>query len=80
MEILTPSAQIGFDTTISNRNANLDIRSLPPNPILNVSPWLNSTIYPDLTRRPLEGCGPSFGTYGTGAYSNGNPSPIGSGI
>ena len=77
---LTPSSQIGFDTTSSNRNANLDIRSLPPNPILNVSPWLNSTIYPDLTRRPLEGCDPSFGTYGTGAYSNGNPSPIGSGI
>ncbi len=43
----------------SLRNANLQVRSEPPNPQNNVSPWMNSTIEPDLTRVPLEiGCGP----------------------
>lgn len=51
----------------SLRNSNYDIRSAPPNPMQSVGPWLNSTIYPDLTRRPLEGCGPSFGLYGSGS-------------
>jgi hypothetical protein len=36
------------------RNANLDIRSSPIISKQNVSPWLNSTIEPDLNRRPLE--------------------------
>jgi hypothetical protein len=40
------------------RNANLQIRSEPPNPQVAVSPWLNSTIEPDINRRPFEigGC------------------------
>lgn len=38
----------------SLRNANLDIRSAPPIDKKDVSPWLNSTISPDLYRRPLE--------------------------
>ena len=43
----------------SLRNANLQVRSEPPNPHNNVSPWLNSTIEPDLMRIPLElGAGP----------------------
>ena len=43
----------------SLRNANLQVRSEPPNPQLNVGPWHNSTIGPDFNRRPLEiGCGP----------------------
>jgi hypothetical protein len=60
----------------SNRNQNLQIRSEPPNPILGVGPWNLSTIYPDLTRRPLEGCGPSFGLYGNGPYGGGTPTSI----
>ena len=40
------------------RNANLQIRSEPPNPQLKVSPWLQSTIEPDTNRQPIEigGC------------------------
>lgn len=41
----------------SMRNANLQLRSEPPNPQKLVSPWLQSTIDPDLNRKPLEiGC------------------------
>ena len=40
------------------RNANLQIRSEPPNPQAKVSPWLQSTIEPDTNRKPMEigGC------------------------
>jgi hypothetical protein len=38
----------------SLRNANQQLRSEPPNPQLKVSPWMNTTIGPDLGRRPLE--------------------------
>jgi len=38
----------------SLRNPNLDIRSSPSIEKKEVSPWLNSTIGPDLFRRPLE--------------------------
>lgn len=40
------------------RNANLQLRSEPPNPQVKVSPWLQSTIEPDTNRRPMEigGC------------------------
>lgn len=50
----------GIDTVGSSlRNANLQVRSEPPNPTAKVSPWLNSTIEPDLMRTPLEiGYGP----------------------
>ena len=48
----------GIDTVgTSLRNANLQLRSEPPNPVDKVSPWMNSTIEPDLMRTPLElGC------------------------
>jgi len=36
------------------RNANLQIRSEPPNPQLSVGPWNQSTITPDFLRPPLE--------------------------
>lgn len=36
------------------RNANLQIRSEPPNPQMKVSPWLQSTINPEQFRRPLD--------------------------
>jgi hypothetical protein len=38
----------------SLRNANRQLRSEPPNPQVSVSPWQNTTIAPDLPRRPLE--------------------------
>ena len=45
----------GINTVGSSlRNANLQLRSEPPNPQSQVSPWLNSTIEPDLMRLPLE--------------------------
>lgn len=42
----------------SLKNANLQLRSEPPNPQQKVSPWNQSTIDPDLNRKPLEigGC------------------------
>ena len=52
---LNAAALIGVDTVgQSNRNASWDIRSLPANPQVQVSPWMQSTIEPDLVRRPLE--------------------------
>jgi len=50
----------GIDTVMGSlRNANLQVRSEPPNPQSKVSPWQNTTIEPDLMRVPLElGCGP----------------------
>ena len=38
----------------SLRNANRQIRSEPPNPQVKVSPWLQSTIEPDINRRGIE--------------------------
>ena len=50
----------GIDTIGSTlRNANLQIRSEPPNPTTVVSPWMQSTIEPDLMRVPLEIGGPN---------------------
>lgn len=36
------------------RNANLQLRSEPPNPTKKVGPWMQSTIEPDLNRKALE--------------------------
>ena len=60
VNLLKSVYHIGIDT-IGNtlRNANLPVRSEPANPQLNVGPWNNTTIAPDLMRVPLEiGCGP----------------------
>ena len=52
---LSAGALIGVNTVgQSLRNGNLQLRAEPPNPQVNVSPWLQSTIEPDLQRRPLE--------------------------
>jgi hypothetical protein len=52
---LSAGALIGVNTVgQSMRNSNLQLRAEPPNPQVGVSPWLNSTIEPDLSRRPLE--------------------------
>lgn len=70
---LSGLGRIGTATVYqSNRNANYDLRSAIANPIKAVSPWLNSTIGPDLTRRPMEGEVPSFGLYGTKQNSGAN--------
>ena len=60
VNLLKAGYHIGIDTVgQSLRNANLQIRSEPPNPQLYVGPWMNSTITPDLMRPPLEiGSGP----------------------
>jgi hypothetical protein len=50
---------IGINTVGQTlRNANLQLRSEPPCPQVQVSPWLQSTIEPDVSRRPMEigGC------------------------
>ena len=50
---------IGINTVGQTlRNANLQLRSEPPCPQVKVSPWMQSSIEPDVSRRPLEigGC------------------------
>jgi hypothetical protein len=56
---LTAGYHIGVNTVGQTlRNANRQLRSEPPNPQMKVSPWLQTTIEPDINRRPLEigGC------------------------
>ena len=55
VNMLDSTYHVGVNTIgQSLRNANRQLRSEPPNPQVNVSPWLNTTIGPDLPRRPLE--------------------------
>tara|TARA_B100000900_G_C20597744_1_gene724106 strand:- start:3760 stop:4395 length:636 start_codon:yes stop_codon:yes gene_type:complete len=55
VNLLDSGFHIGVNTVgQSLRNANLQIRSEPPNPQVQVSPFLNTTIGPDLMRKPLE--------------------------
>lgn len=67
---LSATQQVGVDTVLGSlRNPSYDIRNTIVNPINVVSPWMNTTITPDLERRPLDcfvpsdgglyGCGPS---------------------
>jgi hypothetical protein len=60
VNLLKAGYHIGIDTIGQTlRNANLQIRSEPPNPQMNVGPWNQSTIEPDFMRIPLElGAGP----------------------
>ncbi len=54
---LSAGALVGVNTIgQSLRNANLQLRAEPPNPQAagGVGPWLQSTIEPDLQRRPLD--------------------------
>ena len=51
--------QAGWATGVSSvgstlRNANLQLRSDPPNPQVMVSPWMQTTIQPDIGRKPFE--------------------------
>ena len=52
---LSAGALIGVNTVgQSMRNANLQVRSEPPNPQVSVSIFNQSTISPDISHRPLE--------------------------
>jgi len=52
---LSAGALIGVNTVgQSLRNANYQLRSDPPNPQVKVSIWNQSTIEPDINRRPME--------------------------
>lgn len=52
---LTAGFHVGINTVgTTNRNANYQLRSEPPNPQVKVSPWNQTTIDPDVLRRPLE--------------------------
>jgi hypothetical protein len=60
VNLLKAGFHAGIDTVGSSlRNANLQVRSEPPNPKAgNTGPWNQSTIEPDLMRPGLElGCG-----------------------
>lgn len=59
VNLLKSGYHIGINTVSSSlRNANLQLRSEPANPQMPVGPWNNTTISPDVNRRPLEiGCG-----------------------
>ena len=59
VSLLSAGYHRGINTVGNSlRNANLQLRSEPANPQTKVSPWMNSTIEPDLMRTPLElGCG-----------------------
>ena len=55
INLLDSGYHVGVNTVgQSLRNANRQLRSDPPNPQVSVSPWMNTTIGPDLPRRPLE--------------------------
>jgi len=52
---LTAGHHVGVNTVgQSLRNANRQLRSEPANPQVKVSPWLQSTIDPDVNRKALE--------------------------
>jgi hypothetical protein len=55
INLLKAGAIMGIDTKgQSMKNANLSIRSEPPNPQMNTGIWNQSTITPDFMRPPLE--------------------------
>ena len=55
VNLLQAGSLVGINTVGSSlRNANLQLRSEPPNPQGNVGPWNNSSIEPDFVRKPLE--------------------------
>jgi len=55
INLLQAGSLVGINTVGSSlRNANLQLRSEPPNPQGNVGPWNHSTIEPDFVRLPLE--------------------------
>jgi hypothetical protein len=67
---LSATQQMGLDTTLSStKNQSYDIRQTIPNPINVVSPWNNTTLLPDLEKRPLD----CYSSQDQGLYGCGNP-------
>jgi len=54
MNLITGTEKIGMSSQVL-RNANLQLRCEPANPRNKVGPWMQTTIEPDLHRRPLDG-------------------------
>ena len=54
VNLITGAEKIGMASQVL-RNANLQLRSEPANPVKKVGPWMQTTIEPDLHRRPLDG-------------------------
>lgn len=55
VNLLSSGYQMGVSTIAGTlRNANLQLRSEPPNPQVNVGPFNNTTISPDVWRKNLE--------------------------
>ena len=54
INLITGVEKIGMSSQVL-RNPNLQLRCEPPNPIKKVGPWMQTTIEPDLHRRPLDG-------------------------
>jgi hypothetical protein len=53
--LLNAGHHVGVNTQgCSLRNANRGLRSEPANPQVQVGPWMQTTICPDINRRPLE--------------------------
>lgn len=53
--VFTTGFGLGINTVGSSmRNANLQIRSEPANPVVQVGPWQQSTITPDFSRKNFE--------------------------
>ena len=65
VNMLDAGFHVGVNTIgQSLKNANRQLCAEPPNPQVQVSPWMMSSIGPDLMRRPLgdsEGCAASAG-------------------
>lgn len=54
--LLNSGHHLGINTQgCSMRNSNRGLRSEPHNPQKQVSPWMQTTICPDLFRKPLDG-------------------------
>jgi hypothetical protein len=69
---LSATQSIGVSTVLGSlRNASHDIRGTIPNPVNIVSPWGNTTILPELERRPLDSFIPSNGLYGSNVTPTG---------
>jgi hypothetical protein len=55
INMLNAGSLIGINTVGSSlRNANLQLRSEPPNPHIDVGPWNQSTIVNDISHQPLD--------------------------
>jgi hypothetical protein len=55
VNLLTSGYNLGVNTVgSSHKNPNMSLRADPAIPKMDVSPWLNSTIEPDMWRKKLE--------------------------